>query len=567
VIVYKKQLSEALSIKVWNTYLLKLLKYKLVKDEFTVSGRIIKIINASELISYLEIDDFEKFLISAIGSHKFLHGDIDKIYETNKAKYYELYKNSHYFQNKSFMWSTTQNYVRIQRFAGIFLYEKNNQQNTTLIALIKKGYKFAYNYIKNKSVISLYDLRDNYLEFMNKKGYAQTVKSSHNFAVAIYLCKELNVKIEYDDWDIEEMLKPSLSEHLEDSTFEESSIDKLQINEYIKKFSDIGISKKDFHLTLNHFFSAINRKTQEELYNKGENEEELKKLSDELPIHKSLVFISRILMSCRIDPVDFQSVSILDYEKLNLIVQLCLESVEENELVGLDMDQLFTISVMIYFLAQEYEITKNEYLSKAHEETIYETMKLKEEYENKLMLLKKQEEEVQIEANKLVNSNSAYKKEIDALKKKLKESEKEAAETKAKYDKLENQFNEVTQVLEIYRLPYYETEKTNINDMIKFISSKKCVVVGGHVNWQGKLQSTLTNLRLVSAEELNKDISYIANSDAVLFNESVNSHSMYRKLKSALEGKNIPFIMIGKFNNIELTIQAIYTELKAYYND
>lgn len=528
------------------------------------------ITNAANLISNLGIKDFEQFVIMSIGSHSYLHDEINKIYENNKLKYYELYRNSTYFNNKSFMFCTTQNYVNIQRFSGIFLYEKSISKNSITMNLIKKGYKFIYNFIKNNQCVNFYKLRNDYLKFISENVYEQTVKSSHVFAIALYLCEEFKVNIQYEEWDIDNMIKPSFDTYQYVTSYKDLNFNESKIIEYLEKYADIGITKKSFKLTLNEFTSTMSRQRMEKMSKVAVtnkiSDEQLNNITINSPFFKSLNFISRILFFCDIDVLDLQSITILDYEKVKQIVQLCLEGINYNELPELDMDQLFAVSLILYSLAQEYNITKNEYLGNAHEKTIYETMRLKEEYGNKLVSLTKREESAEIEVNKLKRLNRESMDEIYALKKQLKDREKEIFQLGIKYDKLEKQSDELTQIIELYRLQYNEIEKIGMEDMIKFISSRKCVVVGGHVNWQEKLQNMLSNSRFISADELNKDMCFLTNLDAILFNESINSHAMFNKIKALSEGRNIPLILIGKFNNIELTIQNIYNELKSYYN-
>ncbi len=54
---------------------------------------------AHELIDALEIKDFDLYMIVAIGSHAYLHQEIATLYEVDTKKYYQLFKESKYYNH------------------------------------------------------------------------------------------------------------------------------------------------------------------------------------------------------------------------------------------------------------------------------------------------------------------------------------------------------------------------------------------------------------------------------------------------------------------------------------
>jgi hypothetical protein len=522
---------------------------------------------AIEVISVLEIEDFDEFIIMAIGANRYLHEHIEKLYETNREQYYELYKNSKYFKNEKFMTYTALNYEYIQKFAGIFLYEKSADDSTITMDLIKKGYKIVYNFIKDQKAINMIDLRDHFLKTVEDKGYGTTVKSSHVFTIAIYLCTEFNVDIDYDKEDLIKIVKGSFDQYSVYYKFKKKELNDAEIKEYLNKYNDVGINKNGFKLTLNNMLAAIFRQIAAQLaqedadFEKLDNEQQDKLLLNNTFI-KTLDIVNAVLYFCNMDAIDLQSITVLDYNKIRQIAGLCLDSAEKNELPQSSIDMLFALYLILYSLAEEYNVTKNEYLNSAHEETILEVKKLKEKYKSELSSLKDNEETRNREVTRLTNLCDELKKETVVLNKAKADKENEITKLTNQLENLEKEANELRHILDMYRNEYYDEEQVTISKMLEYINTKKCAIIGGHETWQEKLKNKLPNIRFLSADEINKDLSFLANMDAILFNESKNSHSMYNKVKSFAEGSNIPLLMVGKVDNLELSIENIYRELK-----
>lgn len=151
--------------------------------------------------------------------------------------------------------------------------------------------------------------------------------------------------------------------------------------------------------------------------------------------------------------------------------------------------------------------------------------------------------------------------EITSFKKQLKEKEKNLNTCSNGFDITEKELSDLNQVINIYRNEG-SREDITIKEMSDFIKHHKCVIIGGHISWQDKVKTLLPNIRFVTADEVSKDISFLTNYNIIFFNESINSHSMFNKVKSLVDFKNIPFAYLGQHTNVELTVQSIYNELK-----
>lgn len=204
---------------------------------------------------------------------------------------------------------------------------------------------------------------------------------------------------------------------------------------------------------------------------------------------------------------------------------------------------------------------ENIYLKKANEDAINEINLLKEDFESKLFELTEIENKNAFklkEFNQIFDNQTA---EINTLKKRLKERDKNLSSCNNGFEISERELSNLNQVVNIYRSEG-NREDISLKEMLDLIKHHKCVIIGGHVSWQDKIKALLPNMRFVNADEVTKDISFLTNYNIIFFNESINSHSMFNKIKSLIDFKNIPFAYIGQHTNVEMTIQSIYNEIK-----
>jgi hypothetical protein len=99
--------------------------------------------------------------------------------------------------------------------------------------------------------------------------------------------------------------------------------------------------------------------------------------------------------------------------------------------------------------------------------------------------------------------------------------------------------------------------------MADYINKKKCAVVGGLTSWQDHLKTYLPSCRFVTPDELNMDMNFLLNVDLVFFNEAINNHSMYQKVKSTLFNSDIPICYTGTNTNIKISLKKMYDKLRS----
>jgi hypothetical protein len=129
--------------------------------------------------------------------------------------------------------------------------------------------------------------------------------------------------------------------------------------------------------------------------------------------------------------------------------------------------------------------------------------------------------------------------------------EKKIQELNAEILSLKTTQNELLELKEVSN----DTKAIELSEeeMAEYINKNKCVMVGGMNSWQDNLKKYIPSCRFVKPEDLNVDLDFLLNADLVLFNETINNHSMYRKIKSILSNTNIPLCYNGSNTNIKIT--------------
>lgn len=194
-------------------------------------------------------------------------------------------------------------------------------------------------------------------------------------------------------------------------------------------------------------------------------------------------------------------------------------------------------------------------------------------------------ENVSTEEPKEINNEEAtltiqnYENEIKELRNRLKEKEEKCRyfanltttmknqlnETESKISNYENDKEELTALRHfVYNMSEEtdEPENVSIESIKKQISSKKIVIIGGHINWINGLKKEFPNWTFVRAEVSSTyDIKVLENAEKVYFYTNHLSHSVYEKNIQAIRMHQIPFGYISTLNKDRLVLQ-IFNDLK-----
>lgn len=534
--------------------------------------RIKKPYNTTELLSILNIDDFDFFIIIAIGSHSFLHSDIENIYNEKKETYYDLFKNSSYYNHPYILSLSASNYKGIQQFCGIYIDEKNSLKNDVTLKLIKKGYKYVYNYIKNKQQIDIYDFRDGFLQYISKNSFDSTISSFSYFSIGIYICSILNKMICCDSFYIK-LLSDSFNQVFTkvDPFSLESPTENINIDKFINKYIDLGINKKSFKLPLNDFITSIGKVNQKNLSNNvlvNYSDDEINILSRSTKFFKGISKLAYILNFNNIDFIDLQNITNITHEKLNILLSLSNLTVNDLDLNEQDFEDVLGSYIMINALIEDYKSIKRNYLINSYEDTLLELHDLKNTYQQKINIL--QDNEI-IEKRRISNLEDRLNKLNDYcsnLEKKLKQKDEIISKLENKVDSLKSDNSLLQDHLNNYKNIFNNTNLLNldINHIANYINSKKCIIIGGDKNWQNNLKTYLPDCKFLSVDDLNRKFDFIKQTDKIFFNTYINSHSMFNKVKSVVSKSNAILFYCIPSTNIELTLKDIYLKLNNYDN-
>lgn len=498
----------------------------------------------------LNIPDFDLLIIMAIGSRDSLHDEIAKLYRENRDTYYELFKNSIYYQDRRLASLSVQNYRAIQQFIGIYLLEQTFDSNQTTMKMIKKGYRFVYNFVKNQLKVDFYKLRDQYIDYVKKNVLEKNIHSAHLFGIALYLCRELNKTIIFDEFDIT-LMKDSIGQVFLDMVAEPEEMEAAEA--FLEQYRKIGIMKKDFSLPLKDLIVSMNKQ-----HNEEQSEEGLHHEMESHDFYKGLSKVALILQYCNINPLDLQNIISIDQQKIREIVSLCLSSIEIFRLKE-EPHSLLGTYLLIYALATDYNLTKHDLIVTSQEEVQQELFNLKREYERKIQLIEREEEQKQANISRLMESNNRLIEQVQELEKQLLKKEKLVEEKNEKIIDLENQLDTLRKKL--VSMEESKDQELSEAEMAAAINGKKCVIVGGLKSWQDQLREWLPSARFIQPEELGIDLEFIQSADLVFFNESVNNHAMYQKIKSKLEGTDIPISYSGGNTNMRISLKKMYEGL------
>lgn len=509
----------------------------------------------------LECDiDFEFYLPYSLGCSNLLHNKITEEYSHSKEKFYSAYKSSPYYKDSRLTSLSVSNQIAVQYLIGILACMTEEEKKDYLIKLIKISFKFIYQNITKNSIVDLYELRDLSLHYAKKNKISIIYGSVHVFSIALYLTKYFNRKIllEGDHFTLK-LIRDVYNQS--NATF---NFDLLEENKFTNEIIDFKKNYNDFpikkfnELSLNHFITALNNCIKNNLLKTEKNIslDELNHYVYSTDFNKGLATIGTFLHYSEIDLIDLQNITSInnsDIDKILNFIFFILEDYEEDTKTTPEF--LFGIILILESFIRDYQKVKNLLLNTSIEEHLNELSELKKNYKMKISNLEKIEVQLSNETLSLKTQSQTLEREVIKLQKengnlldKLKTSEaknitlsKQIEDYKATNEKLLNSGNS------------FDFEK-----IVNFLSQKKLLLISGNTPWTSSLIKILPNLKHLNPSQLNKDLSYISNLDAVFFDHNFNNHSMFEKVRKIVKTKEIPFYFCGDHSNVKMTLLHFY---------
>ncbi|MEH6991346.1 hypothetical protein V7075_01380 [Neobacillus drentensis] len=498
-----------------------------------------------------------QFFIIALGGNSYLHPYIETFYRKNEWEYYEAYKRSGLLGNPLFSLYSTQSEERIRQVAGMVAWSEQYNDYTQVDQLIKKGYKFVYQYLRQHTNIDF----EHFMRTFSRRKKSEMVKEIelvYQNVVLWYLCVREDKPFNTSNvaWkSFQNVLYTTLNEiNLQKVIFSKDMVNKHK-EEITFLYKRYNIPKNPRFTSVGTLLEYLISDNLQRIYSTDPNcpsEQAEKRVFQDSPA-KYIGALGGWLKTLKIHELDAaEQVTLTKYD-LDMIFLEVLYAQKYNYISKEDQDLFFITCLYLKCLGSLYRDTKNLYLDHSKNDFYFE-MKSKE--------TKIKEQEVKLSRKRLEWESvfNRQQREIEGLT-----SELYVAQTKIR--QLEQQMNtmdDYTTEVHALRNMVYREEKTDLEktpplkNMFDLINSKRIVIFGGSPSWQVKLKEFLPTIEFFEVDEKNRDISLIKRVDAVFINTSVFAHSFYKKIMKELNQIKTPLYYLNGQSNIEKTTVEIY---------
>jgi len=508
--------------------------------------------------SYSLKDSIIAHTISALALHMQLQDKIDADFEKDKKTFYELFLKNECSYTPFFHLFPATDEVRMIKLSSMYvLYEKQESGlgRKLLLSFIKDGYKRVFDYVHQRSVLSIESLLAFYTE-RQKEPVAEPFQTLIA-AVALFIGypdKEI-VKVSFDP-----VLKSVLynmnyfdSAMKQNGPFaEEKKKHELTSLSSFQKAMGFKLGKNDLLDFIwskheNHISKSLTKKEKNLLISKGDFQALYSK-----GLYKYWKPLTSLLRVNDINDMNFSLIPITR-DDVNSIYTVFKTSQDIGRLEEDDFDFFLVSSLVILMMIKHYELLRKGYLDMFELSSGKEEIQLQSSwFEEKAILIGKQ---------------ALLEKEIALLKEKTKAQEEEILELKR--EKRDNSFerNELQflkkEVISLREYIFSKEEERNEfehdvqNDAIEQLQKVKIAVIGGHQRWHQKIKETLPHIRTVHPDEMNIDLSFLRNMDLVLIETSYNNHTLYHKVLGMLKSSDVPVRYIHQQKNVEKLLDIL----------
>lgn len=468
--------------------------------------------------------DLLPFVVEAMGGCKTIYDDIDKLYQTNRYKFYKYAKQHKFYTHPIITGGSLLQEEYCKKVLGIIICARKNEDWKLLQKvdkLINKGYHWTYLYVKNHNKIDVQGFINAYRKKFHNYMDNSNIPVDYHFIMLLFLAMNHGKEIIKDDaYNNMIMGYIKMLEHYEDSSAERISLEKLtpedtgKINvlknsiykKYgvIKKFDDLRVLDKRVASTGIPKFEQC-----------------------------SLLF-------------DFENISSISiFDNINFTEQdidkiLCLYVLSEENLSDTEKALTFLVNNMyILYLIKAYKQVKQMYFEN-NKETMYIEL---DGLESRLKA-------AETERNAITDSFNKGLSEIESL-------HRENKRLKAELEKERKNKNELNALRDfIFTLDERE-EYSDVNIPLEDLKAYKAVIIGGHEKWQQKMKEYLPNFIFIQTDNLNFDVKLLESVKVVYVFTNYLNHAIYYRLMSAIENKDIKVVYL-KNQNEELVLKDIY---------
>lgn len=460
--------------------------------------------------------------------------DLEALYNTDKLKYYDAYKNSSCINHDIMIQGSLNQQIHARRMLGILLIaEKDKALRNKVVNLLRKYYYLVYRAVKkcsNKELIKKYFDMD-VVEISTEKRLEGAV-----YLYFVMYCYTKKVDYNHVAFIVNDIKNYCLYSPMT------TDIDK----EVEKNYKEIENIKAIIKENCGEFYNY-----KDILYCENENVMDVDGI------------IENIFMINKIDITQFFDES----EKLDIdnIILACIKCGNKN-LKLKDIIQAVVNGIYIQSFINEYKKSRDIYF-KNSQETLYFKLNA---LEKKIDALENENKEMKMELESLRGEKQAFDKTLNNEINKLnKIHNSEIFDVKKEFRVLENDLEmERKYRQELNSLREYMFEVKNEYVPIKsdktldyYIKDKNILIIGGSKYWRMSFKERYSSIRTLNGFNENFDISILKNVDYVFFYTGLMSHSTYNKAMRVIRVNQIKFGYIGK-TNIDLVEEEIIEELK-----
>ncbi|MDP4156070.1 MAG: hypothetical protein Q8929_10585 [Bacillota bacterium] len=501
----------------------------------------------------------DQFLSIALGGNSFLHPYIEDYYQKNEWEFYEAYQRSELKGNPLFLRYSTNSEDKIRKVAGMVEWCNQNQQFGLLDQLIKKGYKFAYQYLQHRSHIDFDHFMRSYAQRQKSK-IVKEIELLYQNIVLWYLCVRENKPFNTMNiaWkSFQNVLSSSINEtQLEKEFFSKKIIGKHaeEINELYREYHIPKNLRFDSLGSFIEFLISNNFKQLSETNLDDDAESIEQKVFQESP-SKYIGALGGWLKILKIHELDATEKVSFTKTDLDTVFLEILYVKKYNYISNADQDLFFIACLYLKCLSSLYRESKQLYLDSAKQD-FYLEMKSKEAQ------IRNQEADLLRRQQAWEFAHKRQQKEMEGLTEELREAHSKIRQLEQQIENMED-YSEEVHALRNYAYreegnDYHFDNAPTINTMAEYIQSKRIVIFGGSPNWRQKLKELLPSVEFVDVDDKNRDISKIQRVDAVFINTSVFAHAFYKKIMKELGKSKTPLYYLNGQNNTEKNILEIY---------
>ena len=458
--------------------------------------------------------DMLPFYAEALTYKPTVYKQIDKIYETNRYKYYQAYqtkypKNSALATDKTLIQD-----IYFRKAAGILCYLEYNKDeenlsllNDQIVLLFKKCYKNVFNFV-NKDDFKKFDCHEFLTWLRQKADYLDNTEVTCWISAGIFF-SQLCDSSDFNDEELFKTLKVR-EMYYSDPRFGNLALAEPQtVKQFIVNHKDMP-TKKEFDEYLKN---AIKDPGLELLFNSEASSSETS-----MPINVS------------------------EKDRFDLYI-----SCQQNKIS--DAQTFYTYSLVIKGLLKQYQQVKELYKNDCEDTAWCEAYRL----QNELSKVKIKLETAEFKAKSI---DEALKEKINKILAENISLQKKAIKLQMEIDKKEQNEKELYALREYayaQRTDIKEEEETKVN--LDKLNTIRGVVVGGHTNWLNKLKIQLPDWSYIN--DVSVDDNLIKNADLLIINVDIMSHALYKKVQSVFIKNNVKIGYVSS-TNIHRALAEIY---------